>query len=166
MARLIISSADGVSGILELAKPVVTIGRGSANDLVLDDDSVSRFHAVLKQENGDILVADRGSMNGVVVNGASISTETALRHGDRVQVGIYQLRLESADEGALVIRKAQIPSPLRDVLEGRDTGLGSRPVETPTGTSAEMEERIRQLEQEKYLLTVLYDAGKALNSTL
>ena len=71
MARLIISSADGVSGILELTKPVVTIGRGSANDLVLDDDSVSRFHAVLKQEiTGDILVADRGSTNGVLLNGA------------------------------------------------------------------------------------------------
>jgi adenylate cyclase len=167
MARLIISSADGAMGILELAKPVVTIGRGSANDLVLDDDSVSRFHAVLKQEDtGDILVADRGSTNGVVVNGAPISGETALRHGDRIQVGIYQLRLESADEGALVIRKAEIPSPVRDLLEGRYPGLGSRSVETPTGTSAEMLARIRRLEREKYLLTVLYDAGKALNSTL
>jgi len=167
MARLIISSADGVSGILELTKPVVTIGRGSANDLVLDDDSVSRFHAVLKQEiTGDILVADRGSTNGVLLNGARISAEIALRHGDVVKVGIYQLRLELLDEGALVIRKAEIPSPVRDLLEGRDTALGSRSVAAPTGTSAEMRARIRQLEREKYLLTVLYDAGKALNSTL
>ena len=167
MARLIISSAEGVSGILELTKPVVTIGRGSANDLVLDDDSVSRFHAVLKQEKtGDILVADRGSTNGVAVNGAPISRETTLGHGDRVQVGIYQLRLESADEDALVIRKAEIPSPVRDLLDGKDAGLGSRSVETPLGNSVEMAERIRQLEREKYLLTVLYDAGKALNSTL
>ena len=166
MARLIISSPDGVIGILELTKPVVTIGRGSANDLVLDDDSVSRFHAVLKQENGDILVADRGSTNGVVVNGTPISAETALRHGDRVKVGIYQLKLESTDVGALVMSKAEIPSPVRDVLEGRGGELGARAAEAPAGTSAEMAERIRRLEREKYLLAVLYDAGKALNSTL
>jgi adenylate cyclase len=167
MARLIISSPDGAMGILELTKPVVTIGRGSANDLVLDDESVSRFHAVFKQEkNGDVLVADRSSTNGVVVNGKAISTETALVHGDRVKVGVYELKFESTDIAPLVIRKAEIPATLRDVLEGRDTGLGSRSVKTPTGTSAEMAERIRQLEQEKYLLTVLYDAGKALNSTL
>jgi adenylate cyclase len=134
MARLIISSPNGVSGILELTKPVITIGRGSTN--------------------------------GVVVNGKPISTETALAHGDRVKVGIYELKFESTDVGSPVIRKAEMPSTLRDVLEGRGTGLGSRSVDTPTATSAEMAERIRQLEQEKYLLTVLYDAGKALNSTL
>ncbi|MGH9668492.1 MAG: adenylate/guanylate cyclase domain-containing protein, partial [Terriglobales bacterium] len=167
MARLLISSPSGASGILELAKAVVTIGRGSANDLVLDDESVSRFHAVLKQEtDGEVLVADRGSTNGVVVNGARISTETALRHGDQVKVGIYELKFESTDIATLVIRKAEIPSTLRDVLEGKGSELGSRAMETPTGTFAEMVERIKQLERDKYLLTVLYDAGKALNSTL
>lgn len=167
MARLLISSPKGSSGILELMKPVVTIGRGSANDLVLDDDSVSRFHAVLKLEkSGEVRVADRGSTNGVLVNGKTISTETTLGHGDVVKVGIYELRFESSDFGTVVLRKAEIPSTLRDVLEGRATGVGSRAIESPTGTSAEMAERIRQLEREKYLLTVLYDAGKALHSTL
>lgn len=167
MARLIISSPKGASGILELSKPVVTVGRGSANDLVLDDDSISRFHAVLKQEkNGEVLVADRGSTNGVLVNGEPISLETALGHGDVVKVGIYELRFESSDIGTVVIRKAEIPSTLRDVLEGRATGLGARVIATTTGSSAEMAERIQRLEQEKYLLTVLYDAGKALHSTL
>jgi len=167
MARLLISSPNGSSGILELMKPVVTIGRGSANDLVLDDDSVSRFHAVLKLEkNGEVRVADRGSTNGVVVNGKAISAETALGHGDRIQVGDYQLKFEATDISTVVVRKAEIPSTLRDVLEGRRQELGSHAMQTPAGTSAEMVERIQQLEREKYLLTVLYDAGKALNSTL
>ena len=39
MARLIITSPDGKRGILELNKPVISIGRGSANDLVLNDGS-------------------------------------------------------------------------------------------------------------------------------
>jgi len=146
---------------------VVTLGGGSANDLVLDDESVSRFHAVLTQEkNGGVLVADRGSTNGVVVNGKPISTETALGHGDVVKVGIYELKFESTDVGTMVIRKAEIPSTLQDVLEGKSTGLGSHAIEPPTGTAAQLGKRIQQLEREKYLLTVLYDAGKALNSTL
>ena len=50
MARLIISSPDGKNGILELNKPLITVGRGNANDLVLNDASVSRFHAVVNSE--------------------------------------------------------------------------------------------------------------------
>ena len=66
MARLIINSPDGKRGILELNKPVISIGRGSANDLVLYDSSVSRFHAVIKQQaDQSVSIADRGSTNGV-----------------------------------------------------------------------------------------------------
>ncbi len=36
MSRIIISSPEGKRGILELTKPVVTLGRGNANDLVLN----------------------------------------------------------------------------------------------------------------------------------
>ena len=68
MARLIISSPDGKNGILELNKPVITVGRGNANDLVLNDASVSRFHAVIKLRDNSIFVADRGSTNGIVLN--------------------------------------------------------------------------------------------------
>ena len=50
MARLLISSPDGKRGILELNKPELTIGRGNANDLVLNDGSVSRSHAVIRQK--------------------------------------------------------------------------------------------------------------------
>lgn len=167
MARLLISSPHGSSGILELMKPVVTIGRGSANDLVLDDDSVSRFHAVLKLEkNDEVLVADRGSTNGVVVNGKAISAETALAHGDLVRVGVYELKFESTDIGTVVLRQAEIPSTLQDVLESRGTGLGTAEFPAPTGTLAQLAERVRQLQRDKYLLTVLYDAGKALHAAL
>jgi pSer/pThr/pTyr-binding forkhead associated (FHA) protein len=76
MARLIISSPDGKNGILELNKPVITVGRGNANDLVLNDASVSRFHAVIKLRDNSIFVADRGSTNGIVLNDVKISKET------------------------------------------------------------------------------------------
>src|SRR5262245_51815421 len=98
MARLIISSPDGKSGILELAKPVITIGRGNANDLVLNDSSVSRFHAVLKLRDNSVFIADRGSTNGIILNGEQISQDTELKDGDTALVGSYKLRLEAVDE--------------------------------------------------------------------
>ena len=48
MARLIINASDGKRGLFEITKPVTTLGRGDANDLVLHDPSVSRLHAVVK----------------------------------------------------------------------------------------------------------------------
>ncbi|HEX5434148.1 MAG TPA: FHA domain-containing protein, partial [Candidatus Angelobacter sp.] len=109
MARLIISSPDGKRGILELTKPVITIGRGNANDLVLNDASVSRFHAVVKLQENAVLIADRGSTNGILRNGEQISDETQLQNGDIVHVGLYELRLEDVDEQGIQVRKAEWP---------------------------------------------------------
>ena len=72
MSRIIISGPDGKRGVLELTKPLVSIGRGSANDLVLQDSSVSRFHAVIKVQNGKAVIADRDSTNGIIVGGQRV----------------------------------------------------------------------------------------------
>src|SRR5437879_2583168 len=167
MARLIINSPDGKSGILELKKSVVTIGRGSANDLVLNDTSVSRFHAVIKLlENDVITIADRGSTNGVLINGNRISADTTLNDGDAIKIGVYGLKFERFNDSALIVKKAEIPSTLNHVLKGElQLSLRSEIVAANTSPSA-MLQSIRKLERENYLLTVLYDAGKALNSKL
>ena len=79
MARLLISSPDGKRGILEITKPVITVGRGHSNDLVLNDSSVSRFHAVIKQlPDGTIVIAPAAvaktiTQAKVVANGETTS---------------------------------------------------------------------------------------------
>src|ERR1700704_5016973 len=119
MARLIISSPDGKNGILELNKPVITVGRGNANDLVLNDSSVSRFHAVIKLRDNSIFIADRGSTNGIVLNDNKISKETELNNGDVALVGLYRLCLENVDEQGLQVRRGEWPSTLNHIMEGR-----------------------------------------------
>jgi len=168
MSRLIISSPDGKRGILELgAKSLLTIGRGTANDLVLHHASVSRFHAVVKQlEGGAVVIADRGSTNGVLINGARIAGDVPLRNGDQVKVGVYDLKFEAVDEAALMVRKAQMPSPLDHVLRGSLDDLSLKHLHTPIGAASELAEKLKKLERENYLLTVLYDAGKALRAKL
>ena len=165
MSRIIISAPDGKRGMLELSKPLVTIGRGAANDLVLPDNSVSRFHAVIKCQDGQAFIADRNSTNGVVIEGQRISGERELRHNDIARLGAYELRYEEVRDSGILIKSADIPPTLNDVLRGtahRD-GLAAQLLgQVP----AEITDQVRRLERENHLLTMLYDAGIALSSKL
>jgi adenylate cyclase len=167
MARLIISSPDGKNGILELNKPVITVGRGNANDLVLNDSSVSRFHAVIKLRENSVFVADRGSTNGIVLNDNKISQETELTDGDVVLVGQYRLRLENLNENGIQVRRGEWPSTLDHIMRSRhEQAVLPRSGDVPSSGVTDLAVRVKKLERENYLLTVLYEAGKALNSKL
>jgi pSer/pThr/pTyr-binding forkhead associated (FHA) protein len=63
------------------------LGRASDNDLVLDDRSVSHYHARIDLVAGRPTVLDLGSSNGTWVNGQRISAPQPLQHGDRLQLG-------------------------------------------------------------------------------
>ena len=69
----------------ELATPV-TIGREEGNTLRLNDERVSRFHAKVQFDNGEIILTDLESTNGTRVNGNVVQIRR-LRPGDRVGVG-------------------------------------------------------------------------------
>jgi adenylate cyclase len=167
MARLIISSPDGKNGILELNKPLITVGRGNANDLVLNDASVSRFHAVVKLRENSIFIADRGSTNGIVLNDEKISKETELKNGDIALVGRYRLRLENVDDKGLQVRRGEWPSTLNNLMRERTQQAAlPRSSDTHSNELTDLATRVKKLERENYLLTVLYEAGKALNSKL
>ena len=167
MARLIISSPDGKNGILELNKPLITVGRGNANDLVLNGASVSRFHAVVKLRENSIFIADRGSTNGIVLNDEKISKETELKNGDVALVGLYRLRLENVDDNGLQVRRGEWPSTLNNLMRDRPQQVAlPRSGDTHSNELIDLASRVKKLERENYLLTVLYEAGKALNSKL
>ncbi len=67
------------------------IGRRAAADVVLDDTTVSRRHALVLDRDGTAVIADDRSRNGVYVNGRRVS-EAPLQHGDEVQIGNRVLR--------------------------------------------------------------------------
>src|SRR6201995_2782732 len=80
----------------ELGTPV-TIGREEGNVLRLNDERVSRFHAKVQQDNGDIILTDLESTNGTRVNGSTVQIRR-LRPGDRVGVGRSTLLFGSQEE--------------------------------------------------------------------
>jgi pSer/pThr/pTyr-binding forkhead associated (FHA) protein len=66
------------------------IGRGFAVDLRLEDQSVSRRHAIVVERDGEIRILDDRSANGTFVNGRRVS-EAALRDRDVIRVGRVEL---------------------------------------------------------------------------
>lgn len=80
-----------------LARPTHRLGRALDNDVVLDDPSVSRRHALLSRRAGSWLIEDQGSSHGSFVNGKRVQA-ALLRPGDQLQLGGVLLRLQLADE--------------------------------------------------------------------
>ena len=62
------------------------IGRRATSDIVLDDSTVSRRHALVLERGGTPVIADDLSLNGVFVNGTRVR-EARLHHGDEVRIG-------------------------------------------------------------------------------
>jgi len=72
-----------------------TIGRSRECDVVLEDSNVSRRHArIALGTDGQWTVEDLGSTNGVQINGTRATGATALRSGDRLDVGTVSARFE------------------------------------------------------------------------
>ena len=81
----------GETVLLPLDTDVVRVGRSPANDIVLDDASVSRRHALLARRGEATYVLDDRSLNGVRVNGERVS-EARLRDGDALVLGHVAVR--------------------------------------------------------------------------
>jgi FHA domain len=77
--------------LLPLGPGVTHIGRGLAADLHLDENSVSRRHAMVVNRPGGARVFDDRSSNGTLVNGRRI-TQADLRDGDVLVLGRVVLR--------------------------------------------------------------------------
>src|SRR5688572_11449020 len=76
----------------------VTIGSAPGNDLVLSDDTVSRYHLELRAEADRIVVEDHGSTNGTAIGPVQISRAT-IAPGTELKLGRSSIR---ADDGVSV----------------------------------------------------------------
>jgi FhaA, N-terminal domain/FHA domain len=72
----------------------VRIGRAGDNDIVLEDERVSRYHGQLLARQGGLVFSDLGSTNGSYVGGSAVS-EIALGAGDILQLGDSTLTVEA-----------------------------------------------------------------------
>jgi hypothetical protein len=89
--RLLVSGPDagpdgGHQRTYEISTPLVILGRGTDCDLRLVDPGVSRHHAEIRVEDGEVVLVDLGSTNGTFVNGQPVR-RVPLADGTRVTLG-------------------------------------------------------------------------------
>lgn len=81
-----------------LSERTIKIGKLSSSHVRLDDESVSRMHAVVEVSSPeDVVLLDLGSAQGTFVNGEKI-TKRSLRTGDQVQIGEIRLVVKIAGQ--------------------------------------------------------------------
>src|SRR5271154_4406547 len=66
----------------------LSLGRDTANQIMIGDRAVSRNHCTITHVSPDVYeISDLESHNGTFVNGIQIRRTTPIRHGDRIRVG-------------------------------------------------------------------------------
>jgi pSer/pThr/pTyr-binding forkhead associated (FHA) protein len=90
--RLALVDGDAAPAI-DLSLEVTLIGRDPADEVILNDDLVSRHHAEIRWRAGQAYLMDRGSLNGTLRNAQKVRGLVALEDGDIVQFGVRRYRL-------------------------------------------------------------------------
>src|SRR5262249_7686018 len=78
---------------INLDRAVVVVGRHPQCDARLDSIRVSRRHCCMTEDNGEVVVRDLGSTNGIRINGQRVESGR-LRPGDELSIAHIRYRLE------------------------------------------------------------------------
>ena len=104
-----------MSSSWKLSNKDYKIGRSSENNIILDDITVSRNHALLSVNNEYIKITDNNSTNGIYINNV-IKSDSELKSGDKIQIGKYLIAASVLLSGLALlffILKKDIYSPLK-----------------------------------------------------
>ncbi|MFF3144799.1 FHA domain-containing protein [Streptomyces sp. NPDC057927] len=91
--RLIVTHGRPAGGVFDIPDGYCEIGKLPSSRVRLDQDGVSRRHASLTRAGNHIVVDDLGSTNGTYVNGRRLHSALTLRDGDRLCIGVVELRV-------------------------------------------------------------------------
>jgi pSer/pThr/pTyr-binding forkhead associated (FHA) protein len=92
MSARLVAVDEGPDIMLDRA--LVVVGRHPACDTRLDSLRVSRQHCCMVQENGEVVVRDLGSTNGIRINGQRVEIGR-LKVGDELSIAHIRFRLEN-----------------------------------------------------------------------
>jgi adenylate cyclase len=172
MPRFLIHHTGENTRVFEITgdRPI-SIGRAKSSNLVLDDASVSRQHAVVRSTiDGHWQIIDRSSANGVKVNGRAVG-EAILGANDELMIGEYRLRYfdDSPAREMVSYGTAKLPSRVTKAMSGPAYSGSFLPVQ-PLGSLADAapdppasaEERRRSIEHENQLMSLLERVGREL----
>ncbi len=162
---LILLEGNGVNRRQPVDKPTMTMGRDTANEIVLRDTRCSRRHARLDYLNytqsgepPQIHLHDLGSTNGTYVNGTRVQTHT-LHDRDKIMIGSTIFGFFLRDEAEIAADQQLFQMASKDAL----TGLSNRGV-----FNMELEkefDRVRRYNRSLSLVIFDIDHFKRFNDT-
>ena len=115
MPKLVVTTYQGTTEFT-LDRQFLTIGRGSNNDLVIDDPVVSRQHARLERTPHGYKIIDLGSANGLKYKKLSF-TEKTLEDGDVLWISDTVSLTYKAPVTETVLERAQTPADAQDATK-------------------------------------------------
>jgi DNA-binding NtrC family response regulator len=99
--KLSLASASGPREF-SFDKGEITVGGMEENDIVIRDDTVSRYHCKIVQEDTGYVLIDLRSTNGTFINKVRIR-EAYLRPGCTVSVGQTQMKFNAVEEEVEIV---------------------------------------------------------------
>ena len=95
MPRLVVSRDGQNIAEYELTERQYVIGRTELADIVIDDNYVSKMHAMVQVYANAVVLLDLNSTNGTTVN-SKVTLKTILRSDDIISLGHYRIKIENA----------------------------------------------------------------------
>ncbi|HCI82760.1 MAG TPA: hypothetical protein DHW02_24065 [Ktedonobacter sp.] len=113
---------------LALKRAIIRLGREEDNDVWIDDEQASRYHAELAWDKGDVYLTDCESMNGVLLDGKRIRGTALIESGAKIEVGTQRFLFIMAEHAPLA---ADSYDPLKnhiwhsssEALTGKSSGV-------------------------------------------
>ena len=89
---------DQPSCYVKLLSATVTLGRDESNAMVIDDPSVSDFHAEIGLDDEQLYIVDLLSANGTFINGQRVGARCELQSWDVIQLGNVELEINDPNK--------------------------------------------------------------------
>lgn len=168
--RLARTDPDGTVAEYIFDQPTMTLGALEDNDLVLDDDKVSRYHARIYQEGDDFLIEDLKSSAGTWVNRVRVR-DAYLKSGATIRLGNTQLRfsvlsekveIQPSQQGELggIVGTSEAMRRIFGIIEKVAPTGATIVLEGETGTGKEVVARtIHQHSQRASQTFIVFDCG-------
>jgi len=110
---------------ITLDRTIVVVGRHPACETRLDSLRVSRHHCCMTQENGEVVVRDLGSTNGIRINGQRVEMGR-LRPGDELSIAHIRYRLENGQgHDQTIAEPVSVAGPVRSAGEARGPAISA-----------------------------------------